>query len=573
LNKDKNYFAHESAYIDDGCEIGDGTKIWHFSHIMSNCKLGKHCNIGQNVVISPEVVLGNNVKVQNNVSIYTGVTCDDDVFLGPSMVFTNVINPRSAINRKSEYLKTHVGKGASIGANATIVCGHKIGTYAFIGAGAVVTKEVLPYALVVGNPARQIGWVSEYGHRLTFNTEGVAICHESQAKYQLSDNSVSKIESMFDKKNIQMVDLQSQYKHIKEEIGIEIQRTLDTSAFINGSQVNEFQHDLEVYLGVKHVIPCANGTDALQIAMMALNLKRGDEVILPSFTYVATAEVMALLDLKPIMVDVDPHTFNITAEIVERAITPRTKAIVPVHLFGQSVEMEAIMSLAQKHNLYVIEDNAQAIGSDYTFTNGHVQKTGTIGHIGCTSFFPSKNLGCYGDGGALMTNDDELATSIRMIANHGQKKKYYHSVIGVNSRLDSIQAGILKVKLKQLDKYAQARNNAAAFYDNSLKNTEGVIIPVRQYNSTHVFHQYTLLIKNGMRNNLQTFLQQKGIPTMIYYPVPLYKQEAFAPYYGGEPHINTELLCDSVLSLPMHTEMNENLLSFITESIQAFFNP
>jgi UDP-2-acetamido-2-deoxy-ribo-hexuluronate aminotransferase len=376
---------------------------------------------------------------------------------------------------------------------------------------------------------------------------------------------------MVSEKNIQMVDLQGQYQHIKEDIALEIQRTLDTAAFINGSQVKEFQQDLETYLGVKHVIPCANGTDALQIAMMALNLKRGDEVIVPSFTYVATAEVMALLDLTPVMVDVDPNTFNITVDIIEKAITTRTKAIVPVHLFGQSADMESIMALAQKHNLYVIEDNAQALGSDYTFANGSTQKTGTIGHIGCTSFFPSKNLGCYGDGGAMMTNDDELAAIIRMVANHGQKKKYYHSVVGVNSRLDSLQAGILKVKLKQLDNYAAARNSAAAFYDNALKNTEGVTIPVRQANSTHVFHQYTLLIHNGKRNALQAFLQEKGIPTMIYYPVPLYKQEAFATYYNGEPHIVTESLCDSVLSLPMHTEMDTNLLRYITDGVKSFF--
>jgi UDP-2-acetamido-2-deoxy-ribo-hexuluronate aminotransferase len=373
-------------------------------------------------------------------------------------------------------------------------------------------------------------------------------------------------------KNIQMVDLQGQYQHIKEDVALEIQRTLDTAAFINGSQVKEFQEDLETYLEVKHVIPCANGTDALQIAMMALNLKRGDEVIVPSFTYVATAEVMALLDLTPVMVDVDPHTFNITVDIIEKAITPRTKAIVPVHLFGQSADMESIMALAQKHNLYVIEDNAQALGSDYTFADGRTQKTGTIGHIGCTSFFPSKNLGCYGDGGALMTNDDALAATIRMVANHGQKKKYYHSVVGVNSRLDSLQAGILKVKLKQLDHYAAARNSAATFYDNALKNTEGVTIPARQANSTHVFHQYTLLIKNNKREALQAYLNDKGIPSMIYYPVPLYKQEAFKKYVKkGFAMPVTEQLCTEVMSLPIHTEMDTELLTYITDSVKSFF--
>ena len=371
--------------------------------------------------------------------------------------------------------------------------------------------------------------------------------------------------------NIQMVDLKSQYLKIKEEVDAEVQRTINSTAFINGAQVKEFQEALEKYLGVKHVIPCANGTDALQIAMMALGLKKGDEVIVPSFTYVATTEVIALLSLKPIMVDVDSETFNVTTEIIEKAITPKTKAIVPVHLFGQSADMESIMAIADKHKLYVIEDNAQAIGADYTFKNGKKQKAGTIGHIGCTSFFPSKNLGCYGDGGALMTNDDKLAQTIRMIANHGQKKKYYHSVVGVNSRLDSLQAGILKVKLKNLDGYSTARNNAADYYDNALKNIEGLQVPVRQHNSTHVFHQYTLQVKNGKREELQAFLQERGIPTMIYYPIPLYKQEAFKKYYKGQVQPVTENLCESVLSLPIHTELDNQLLGYITESIELFF--
>ena len=371
--------------------------------------------------------------------------------------------------------------------------------------------------------------------------------------------------------NIQMVDLKSQYLKIKEEVDAEVQRTINSTAFINGAQVKEFQEALEKYLGVKHVIPCANGTDALQIAMMALGLKKGDEVIVPSFTYVATTEVIALLSLKPIMVDVDSETFNVTTEIIEKAITPKTKAIVPVHLFGQSADMESIMAIADKHKLYVIEDNAQAIGADYTFKNGKKQKAGTIGHIGCTSFFPSKNLGCYGDGGALMTNDDKLAQTIRMIANHGQKKKYYHSVVGVNSRLDSLQAGILKVKLKNLDDYSTTRNNAADYYDNALKNIEGLQVPVRQHNSTHVFHQYTLQVKNGKREELQAFLQERGIPTMIYYPIPLYKQEAFKKYYKGQVQPVTENLCESVLSLPIHTELDNQLLGYITESIELFF--
>ena len=371
--------------------------------------------------------------------------------------------------------------------------------------------------------------------------------------------------------NIQMVDLQSQYHRMKPELDAAIIACIESAAFINGPTVKEFQQNLEQYLNVRHVIPCANGTDALQIAMMALGLKRGDEVIVPSFTYVATAEVIALLDLKPVMVDVDPHTFNVTADIIEKAITAKTKAIVPVHLFGQSADMDSIMEVAKKHNLWVIEDNAQAIGANYTSKTGKTSKAGTIGHIGCTSFFPSKNLGCYGDGGALMTNDDALAEKIRMIANHGQKKKYYHAVIGVNSRLDSLQAVILNLKLRQLDAYSHARGIVASTYDKAFKDIKQLQIPVRQHNSTHVFHQYTLQVKDNQRDALQAYLQEKGIPSMIYYPVPLYVQEAFKKHVKkGFKMPVTEQLCQSVLSLPIHTEMSAETLTYITESVKAF---
>ncbi len=373
-------------------------------------------------------------------------------------------------------------------------------------------------------------------------------------------------------KNIQMVDLGAQYLRIKDEIDQAILETVASTQYIQGPQVKAFQTNLENYLGVKHVIPCANGTDALQIAFMALELQPGDEVIVPSFTYVATAEVIALLHLKPVMVDVDPDTFNITAELIEKAITPNTRAIVPVHLYGQSADMEAIMQVAEKHGLFVVEDNAQAIGSDYTFSNGTMKKTGTIGHIGCTSFFPSKNLGCMGDGGAMMTNDDELAAKLRMIANHGQQKKYYHDVTGVNSRLDSLQAAILNVKLQYLDEYSAARQSAAAFYDDVFKNIEALKTPARQHNSTHVFHQYTLRVKNGKRDELQEYLSAIGIPSMIYYPVPLYKQKAFEQYVpAGFSLPVTELLCREVISLPIHTEMEEDLLGHITETVRSFF--
>ncbi|MBX2926569.1 MAG: DegT/DnrJ/EryC1/StrS family aminotransferase [Saprospiraceae bacterium] len=374
-------------------------------------------------------------------------------------------------------------------------------------------------------------------------------------------------------KPIQMVDLKGQYAKIKEEVDAGIRQVIDNTAFIGGPAVNGFQKNLETYLGAQHVIPCANGTDALQIALMALGLQPGDEVIVPAFTYVATAEVIALLQLKPVMTDVDRHTFNLTADIIEQAVTPRTKAVVPVHLFGQSCDMAPIMEVAHKHKLWVVEDNAQAIGADYTFPDGRVQKTGTIGHIGCTSFYPSKNLGCYGDGGAISTNDDELAAKIRMIANHGQSRRYYHDIVGVNSRLDGIQAAVLDVKLKRLDQYAQARQKAAAYYDAAFGDLPQVVIPARQPNSTHVFHQYTLLIKDGRRDALQDFLQENGIPSMIYYPVPLYKQQAFENSVGVnlEKMPATDYLCSVVLSLPMHTELDEKMLRYITQAVKRFF--
>jgi len=371
---------------------------------------------------------------------------------------------------------------------------------------------------------------------------------------------------------IQMVDVKSQYLKIKEEIDLGIQEVLNTTAFINGPKVKKFQQEFESYLNVKHVIPCANGTDALQIAMMAVGLKPGDEVIVPAFTYVATAEVIALLGLIPVMVDVDADTFNINIAALKAAITPKTKAIVPVHLYGQSADMEAIMEIAQEHKLWVIEDNAQAIGADYTFSDGHTAKTGTIGHIGCTSFYPSKNLGCYGDGGAIMTNDDSLGALLHKIANHGQSVRYYHDVVGCNSRLDSIQAVVLSAKLPHLDRYCDARRKVADYYDAAFANIDALETPFRADYTTHVFHQYTLKVKNGQRDALKTYLDDHKIPNMIYYPVPLYKQEAFKASSNGLEFLdNTEQLCREVISLPIHTEMDEIQLAFIADKVIAFF--
>ena len=373
-------------------------------------------------------------------------------------------------------------------------------------------------------------------------------------------------------KKIQMVDLIGQYEKIQSEVDQAVLNTMRTAAFINGPEVKSFQVELEKYLGATHVIPCANGTDALQIAMMALDLQPGDEVITASFTYVATAEVIALLKLKPILVDVLPGTFLIDPKAIEAAITPKTKAIVPVHLFGQCADMEAIMDIAQKHKLYVIEDTAQAIGSDYFFKDGSSKKAGTIGTIGCTSFFPSKNLGCYGDGGAIFTNDDALAKQLRMIANHGQSVQYYHDVVGVNSRLDSIQAAILRIKLRHLDEYAAARLAAADFYDKAFANHPNLITPERTKKSSHVFHQYTLVLKNADRNKLREYLANKEIPAMIYYPVPLHFQKAYKDtrYKEGDFPV-TESLCETVISFPIHTEMDQETLSYITKNVLDFF--
>ncbi|WP_246113225.1 DegT/DnrJ/EryC1/StrS family aminotransferase [Segetibacter aerophilus] len=371
------------------------------------------------------------------------------------------------------------------------------------------------------------------------------------------------------KEKIVMVDLVRQYEKLEDEINSTVIRCLKESAFINGPEVKEFEKSLANYLDVDHVIACANGTDALQIALMALDLKPGAEILVPAFTYVATAEVIALLGLTPVLVDVNIDDFNIDTESLTRYITKKTKAIVPVHLFGQSANMEKLMLIAKENNLFIIEDNAQAIGSDYTFSNCTKKKSGTIGHIGCTSFFPSKNLGCFGDGGALMTNDDALAAKIRMIANHGQKKKYYHSIIGVNSRLDTLQAAILSIKLRHLDEYIRARNDAAELYDSLLKDISDVEIPKRLLYSTHVFHQYTLKIKKGKRDLLQKVLQEQDIPSMIYYPVPLYKQQAFSKYFGGAALPNTETLCTEVLSLPMHTELKKEAITHISEIIKS----
>lgn len=372
---------------------------------------------------------------------------------------------------------------------------------------------------------------------------------------------------------IQMVDLRKQYLHIKPQVDKAVIDVLESTAFINGKPVQQFAAALSSYLGVRHVIPCANGTDALQIAMMALGLQPGDEVITPSFTYIATTEVVALLKLTPVFVDVDPDTFCIDPEAVRKAITPKTRAIVPVHLYGHTARMEDIMNIAREHNLFVIEDNAQAIGSDYRFSDGSVKKAGTIGTIGATSFFPSKNLGCYGDGGALFTNDDALAEKMKMIANHGQKVRYYHDMVGCNSRLDTLQAAILNIKLPLLDQYIAARQTLAAQYTMAFAGNKHIKTPVIAKYSTHVFHQYTLVLDGVDRNGLNQYLADKGIPSMIYYPVPAHRQKMFESFSLNTVDLPvTDWLTERVISLPMHTEMEEEQLNFITSNVLGYIH-
>jgi dTDP-4-amino-4,6-dideoxygalactose transaminase len=384
---------------------------------------------------------------------------------------------------------------------------------------------------------------------------------------------ISNYKSQIIMRSIQMVDLKQQYQNIKEEIDAAVLKVLESSAFINGPEVQEFAVSLAQYNDVQHVIPCANGTDALQIAMMALGLKPGDEVITPSFTFIATAEVIALLNLKPVFVDVDAKTFCLDPKEIEKAITPKTKAIVPVHLYGQAAPMEEIMEIARHHNLFVIEDNAQAIGSDYTFSDGSKKKTGAIGTIGTTSFFPSKNLGGYGDGGAIMTNDSALADQLKMVANHGQSKRYYHDLVGCNSRLDTIQAAILNIKLRHLDEYIAARRKVADYYNVAFAGNAKITTPFRASYSHHVFHQYTLILEDVDRDGLQQYLANRNIPSMIYYPVPAHKQQMFEEFISSNIQLPvTDWLTERVISLPIHTEMQEEQLNFIVQSVLSFIN-
>lgn len=539
-----NYFVHETAVIDDEVEIGAGTKIWHFSHVLGRSRIGERCNIGQNVVIGPEVSIGDGCKIQNNVSVYKGVTLEDDVFCGPSMVFTNVFNPRAHVKRMDELRPTLVKKGASLGANATIVCGITVGRYALVGAGAVVTKNVPDHALVAGNPARQTGWMCKCGEKLD-ESFTCRVCQESYPELAPAGSSIA------------FVDLAAQQKRIKSKIDKGIQAVLAHGKYIMGPEVGELETRLAEFAGVTHAVSCASGTDALLMALMASGIGPGDAVFTSSFTFIATAEVVRLLGAVPVFVDIDPATFNLSVEKFEQAVLEieknrpelKPKAVIPVDLFGLPCDYDGIGRVARDHGLLVIEDAAQSFGSVYKGRVG-----GSLGDIGCTSFFPAKPLGCYGDGGAVFTDSHETAETLRSIRVHGKGADKYDNVrTGINGRLDTLQAAVLLPKLEIFPDELEKRQAAADTYTRLLKDSS-LQLPAVPDDSKSAWAQYSVLAKDSdERGRLQAALKEAGVPTAVYYPTPLHLQSAFSDLgYGLGDLPVSEDFASRIFSLPMH---------------------
>ncbi len=564
-----NYFVHESSHVDQPCEIGEGTKIWHFSHIMQKAKIGNKCNIGQNVVISPDVELGNNVKIQNNVSVYTGVICEDDVFLGPSMVFTNVVNPRSHVIRRDEYQRTLVKQGASIGANAVIVCGNDIGRFSFIGAGAVVTKDVPDFALVVGNPGKIIGWMCNCGIRLQFNNLKETKCTACGKEYLMVNEKEIQEKENRAVNSVPLLDLKAQYATIRERVEPVMKEVFDSQYFILGPQVKALEEKISEYSQCKHGIGVSSGTDALLIALMAIDAGPGDEIITSPFSFFATAGVISRLNATPVFVDIEPDTYNIDPAKIEAAITNKTKAIIPVHLFGQLADMDPIMSIAGKHKLFVIEDAAQAIGSEYK--DG--KRAGSIGHMGCFSFFPSKNLGGFGDAGMVVTNDNNLAEKLVKLRVHGSEPKYYHQIVGGNFRIDALQAAVLSIKLEYLDQWTEGRQANANEYCAMLKgkNLDSDLgLPIIRKGYRHIFNQFVL--RSSKRDDLIAHLRKHNIGCEIYYPVTLNEQECFSflNYQKGDFPI-AEKAAEEVLAIPIYPELNSDQKMYVVNTIASLF--
>lgn len=565
-----DFFVHETAVVEEPCSIGEGTKIWHFSHVMPHAQIGKNCNIGQNVVVGKGVRMGNQCKIQNNVSVYEGVTLEDYVFCGPSMVFTNVHNPRCEIPRMLEIRPTLVRKGATMGANSTIICGNTIGEYAFIGAGAVVTGDVSNHALVVGNPARRVGWMCQCANRLEGkDAPGSTLkCLTCGKQYVRDRDGLAPLEAPTPVESVPLLDLKSQYRSIRGEVRAAIDRVLESQHFILGPEVQALEEEIAQYCGCKYAVGVSSGTDALLVSLMALGVSSGDEVITTPFTFFATVGSILRLGASVIFADIQPDSFNIDPVGVEKAITPRTKAILPVHLFGQCADMGPLLGIANPHGIPIIEDAAQAIGSEYLG-----RRAGSMGALGCFSFFPSKNLGAFGDGGIITTNDEVLAERIRAIRNQGAKPKYYHSLLGGNFRLDALQAAILRVKLKHLQEWSDKRRENAAFYTQRLGElglAGDKILPPQVVYERHIYNQY--VIRADDRDGLKKFLGEKKVATEIYYPIPMHLQECLAQanFREGDFPIS-ERASESVLALPIYPELTTQQQAYVVDKIAEFY--
>jgi dTDP-4-amino-4,6-dideoxygalactose transaminase/acetyltransferase-like isoleucine patch superfamily enzyme len=563
-------FVHESAVVDQGAELGPGVKVWHFVHVCQGARIGAHSSLGQNVFVARGVRIGSRVKVQNNVSLYEGVEIEDDVFLGPSCVFTNVINPRAFVERKHEYRPTRVGRGASVGANATIVCGTRIGEYAFVAAGATVTRDVAPFALVMGVPARLAGFVCKCGERL--QGTGAVACGACATAYLIDDQRCQPREldargrDQAEQTAIPLLDLQAQNHALLPAYRAAFERVMQSGHFIMGPEVEALEAELCARFGFKHALTVSSGTDALLLALMALGIGPGDEIVTSAFSFFATAGCVARLGARPVFVDIDPDTFNLDAGKLERAITPRTKAILPVHLFGQSADMTAIMRCAEAHGLQVIEDAAQSLGASWSG-----QQVGTFGAFGCFSFFPSKNLGGFGDGGLLVTQRDDLAERARLLRTHGAKPKYFHKLVGGNFRLDALQAALLRIKLPELGRYTAARRAHAAHYDCAFARLAlGAELRTPRPAPGHVYNQYVL--RTPRRDGLRDALTRAGIGSEVYYPRGLHLQECFGELgYAPGNMPETERAAAEVLAIPVHPELSEAQLARVVARVSDYF--
>lgn len=577
-------FIHESAIVDQGAELAQDVKVWHFVHVCSGARIGEGSSLGQNVFVARGVQVGARVKIQNNVSLYEGVVIADDVFLGPSCVFTNVVNPRSFVQRKHEFRPSHVGQGASIGANATIVCGNRIGAYAFVAAGATVTREVPAYALVVGSPARLKGFMCKCGEKLRgagVEVRGAArepvevTCSACASRYQIEGERCMPVESPADTLRshaeprasnlpVPQLDLDAQNRPLFDGYRAAFERVMQGGQFIMGPEVEAFEGELRATFGFKHAITVSSGTDALLLALMALGIGAGDEVITTPFSFFATAGCVARLGAKPVFVDIDPHTLNIDARNVEAAITSRTRAILPVHLFGLAADMSALSAIAAAHKLAIVEDAAQSLGASFAG-----QQVGTIGQFGCFSFFPSKNLGAFGDAGLLTTEDDALADKARLLRTHGGRPKYFHKVVGGNFRLDALQAALLRVKLPHVARYTEARRANASFYDQQLATLK-TQLSTPAASPGHVYNQYVL--RTPRRDALRAALTQAGIGTEVYYPRSLHVQECFANLgYQPQDMPESERAVAEVLAIPVYPELNAQQRARVLAAITTFF--